>query len=120
MICVLAHFVILDSILKMDITGCQLFKLFENTEWISAKQMDELGEYIYGCLNEGYRRKKMYGYSNYYTQCKIVIRWKKERGLELKTKLGEVICENNLVNFLEDEEHTLNNCSCGSAWWGEY
>ena len=101
----------------INTTDCELFKLFENKEWISADQMPELGDYIYGCLNGGYRCKKMYGYSNYYTKCKIVIRWKKEKGLELKTKLAEVICENILVHFLEDKNHTLDKCNCGNAWW---
>ena len=81
--------------------------------------MPELGDYIYLCLNMGYRVRKMYGFPNYFTKCETVIDWKKERGLELKTKLGEAICGNNLVNFLEDDSHSLNNCNCGSAYWLE-
>ena len=102
---------------RMDTTGCELFTLFKKKEGISADQMPD---YIYLCLNTGYRPRKMYGYSNYYTKCKIVLNWKKERKLELKTKLGEAIFGNNLVNFLEDDNHTLNNCNCGSVYWENY
>ena len=54
-----------------------------------------------------------------------MLTWKKERGLNPKTvKLGEAICyknkkEGELVNFLEDEAHSIAFCNCGSAWWGE-
>ena len=104
---------------KMSTLGCDLFILFENKKWIFADQMPELGDYIYLCLNMGYRVRKMYGFSNYFTKCRIVINWKKERGLGLKTRLAEAICGNNLVNFLEDDNHRLNNCKCGSAYWVE-
>ena len=103
----------------MNKAGFELFQMFEQKEWISDDQMGDLGDYIYHCLNTGYRVKKIYGYSNYYSKCQIVLRWKKERGFEERTKLGEAICQNNLVIFFEDEEHTLDKCNCGSAWWGE-
>ena len=52
----------------------------------------------------------MYAYSNYLTKCKIVLLFKKKNKLELKTKLGEAICENKLVNIFEDSDHTIDKC----------
>ena len=57
-------------------------------------------------------------YSNYLTKCKIVLLFKKENNLEVKAKLGEAICQNKLVNFIEDSDHTINNCNCGSTYYG--
>ena len=94
-------------------------KILNKKKEISEKDLPFLGDYIYHNLNCGYRVKKFYGYVGYYTKCKIVLRWKKARGLELKTKLGEAICGDKLVNFFEDEAHSEKNCNCGSVYWYE-
>ena len=60
----------------------------------------------------------MYAYSNYLTKCEIVLNFKKENKLELKTKLGEAVCENKLANFLEDSNHSIDKCNCGSVYYG--
>ena len=98
--------------------GFELFEEFEQKKEIE-EEMPILGDYIYGHLNYGINIKKLYGYAGYYTKCKIVLRWKKERGLELKTKVGKAICSAKLVNFFEDEVHTEKNCNCGSVYWYE-
>ena len=43
---------------------------------------------------------------------------KKHNGYKLESKFGEVICNNKLVNFLEDDEH--KNCSCSSVYYKFY
>ena len=52
----------------------------------------------------------------YITKCNVVLEWKKKHnGYKLESKFGEVICNNKLVNFLEDDEH--KNCSCSSVYY---
>ena len=104
--------------------GYEIFAEFEEGREIHEKDIELLSGYIYCNLNTGYHVKKFYGYSNYLTKLRIVIRWKKARGLQPKSRLGEAICtrekkEGELVNFMSDPNHTLDVCNCGSVWWGE-
>ena len=100
----------------MEKTGLEIFTLFKNKEWIREEDISILSDYIYGFFPGG--SNEMYAYSNYLTKCKIVLLFKKKNKLELKTKLGEAICENKLVNFFEDSDHKLDKCNCGSTYYG--
>ena len=71
--------------------GYELVKGFEEKQEVSEEDLPLVGDYIYYNLNCGYRVKKFCGYCGYYTKCKIVLRWKKARGLDPKTKLGEAL-----------------------------
>ena len=102
----------------MEKTGFEIWTLFKNKEWILAEDIPILSDYIYGFFHGGSCSNKMYAYSNYLTKCKIVLDFKRKNGLELKTKLGEAVCENKLVNFFEDLNHSLDNCNCGSVYYG--
>ena len=105
--------------------GFELFSDFEQKKEILVEDIDLIADYIYNQINTGYRVRKLYGYSCYLSKIRFMLTWKKERGLNPKTvKLGEAICyknkkEGELVNFLEDEAHSIAFCNCGSAWWGE-
>ena len=67
-------------------------------------------------LNNNSNVNEMYVYSNYLTKAKIVLDFKKEKNIELKTKIGEAICQNKLVNFITNLSH--KNCICGSVYYG--
>ena len=60
----------------------------------------------------------MYAYSTCSSKCRVALSFKKENNLEIKTKLGEAICQNKLVNFIEDPNHRMPNCYCGSTYGG--
>ena len=47
---------------------------------------------------------------NYAAKLYHICNWKKERGMSPMAKKGEVICNDELVNFFEDEKH--NGCIC--------
>ena len=102
----------------MEKTGFELFELFKNKEWIHADDFPILSDYIYGHFHGGSCSRKMYAYSNYFTKCKIVLDFKRKNKLELKSKLGEAVCQNKLVNFFEDPDHSLDKCNCGSVYYG--
>ena len=102
----------------MEKTGFEIWTLFKNKEWILAEDIPILSDYIYGFFDGGCCSNKMHAYSNYFTKCKIVLDFKRKNGLELKTKLGQAVCENKLVNFFEDPDHSLDKCNCGSVYYG--
>ena len=112
-----AKFVLIDLKIKMEKTGLEIFTLFKNKEWILDEDISILSDDIYGFFDGGSSSNEMYAYSNYLTKCKIVLLFKKENKLELKTKLGETICE-KLVNFFEDSDHTIDKSNCGSTYYG--
>ena len=100
----------------MSKTPYGIFLVFKSRQWISIDEIDLLSEFIYSKLHNNSDVNEIYAYSNYLTKAKIVLDFKKENNLELKTKIGEAICENKLVNFIENEKH--KNCVCGSVYYG--
>ena len=92
------------------------FLRFKNKEYLTVQEIYLVSDYIYGYLRFDYDSHEMYAYWNCLSKCEIVLRFKKENNLELKTKLGEVICNNKLVNFIEDPNHQIHNCNCGSTY----
>ena len=98
--------------IKMEKTGLEIFTLFKNKEWILAEDIAILSDYIYGFFDGGSCSNEIYAYSNYLTN------YKKENKLESKTKLGEAMCENKLVNVFEDPNHSIDKCNCGSVYYG--
>ena len=102
----------------MSKTPYEAFLIFKSKDWIFPEDIDLLSEFIYHLLNNQHNVNEMYVYSNYLTKAKIVLNFKKENNLELKTKIGEAICGNKLVNFILDSER--KNCVCGSVYYGYY
>ena len=94
------------------------FLRFKNKEFLTENELNLADDYIYGFLLCDYDHLEMYAYSNCTTKCRIVLEFKKENNFEIKTKLGEAICQNKLVNFIEDPNHRMPNCYCGSTYGG--
>ena len=102
----------------MSKTPYGTFLKFKSGTWIFPEDIDFLAEYIYHLLNNQFNVNEMYVYSNYLTKTKIVLDFKKRNNLELKTKIGEAICGNKLVNFILESGH--KNCICASVYEGYY
>ena len=92
------------------------FQKFKNKEFLNENELAMAENYIYFRLLNDYDDLQMYAYSNCIIKCKIVLNFKKSNNLEIKTKLGEAICDNNLVNFIEDLNHQFPTCTCGSTY----
>ena len=54
----------------------------------------------------------MYSYA---TKCFSVLEWKDKNGFNQKTRLGEALCNDKIVNFFSDKEH--KECGCGSVYY---
>ena len=93
--------------------GFQLFEIFENLEYIYEHKLPLLVDYICANLNSDYSPSYWYYYEayNYCNKLYTVINWRKERGLALRAKKGEMISHNSdeLINFISDKKH-LNCC----------
>ena len=90
--------------------GYTEFRSFENFKYLNKEDLEVAIDYI--CLqmnNPGIGYKYYYDMYSYATKCRIVLQKKQF------AKLGEVVCQGKVVNFLEDEKH--KNCSCGSVYF---
>ena len=75
------------------------FLRFKEKQFLTKDELLLAEEYVYGYLYFDYDNLEMYAYSNCLTKCQIVLHFKKENNLKLKTRLGEVICENKASKF---------------------
>ena len=99
-------------------SGYLIFEAFENGISIHEDNLPKMVNYICGKLNgSSYNPNYKYFYNQYSYSNKAVIvcRWKKARAMVLELKMGEGICNNELVNFFTDENR--KNCSCGSVYY---
>ena len=89
--------------------GYDEFQRFKNFEIMDEESLDFAANYV--CLqlnNPSFGYKYYYGMYSYIAKCRIVLQKYN------KTRLGQAICEGELVDFLKDPKH--KNCSCGSVF----
>ena len=90
--------------------GYAEFCSFEKFKYLDKEDLELANNYI--CLqlnNPSFGYKYYYDMYSYATKCKIVLQRRQY------TKLGEAVCNGEVVNFLQDEKH--KNCSCGSVYF---
>ena len=86
------------------------FVKFQNFEPMNYSGMELAKDYIAGNLNSlGVNYRYYYDMYSYAVKCFIVLQKYDE------TRLGEAICNGELVNFLKDEKH--KKCSCSSVYF---
>ena len=88
------------------------FEKYTNFQLINESELDTVVNYICGHLNTNYTFNYGYWYDmyTYTTKSKIVLRYRKRRGLDPVVKLGECICEEKVVDFLKNPD---KKCNCG-------
>ena len=90
--------------------GYDEFQKFKNFEIMDDRSIDFTSNYV--CLqlnNPSFGYKYYYDMYSYITKCKIVLQKYN------KTKLGQAICNGELIGFLNDPKH--KKCSCGSVYY---
>ena len=97
--------------------GYYEYKQFEKFKAVTKSELLYARNYICLQLNVGSPSSYPYYYDmySYAIKCSRVIDFAKEHNLIPVTKLGEAICNNEIVNFLKDEKH--KKCSCGSVYY---
>ena len=90
------------------------FIRFKDFYGVTKSELLLANNYICRQLNTG-GLKYPYYYDMYCfaKKCFIVLEWAEKNNLIRVTNLGEAICNDEIVNFLKDDEH--KKCSCGSV-----
>lgn len=89
---------------------------FRDFHPVNRSELLIANNYICGQLNS-YRTHYTYYYDmySYATKCFIVLEWKKKKNYNQIPRLGEAICNDQLVNFLKDDKH--KKCDCSSVYY---
>ena len=67
--------------------------------------------YICSNLNSPtYNYKYWYDMYCYTSKSFMVMEWRKQRGFKQQAKLGEVVCDGVIANFLKEKEHFKFSC----------
>ena len=89
--------------------GFEIFKQFEEQEYIHEKDFKALVKYICGNIQSDYSSNRWYYQQMYYYYSKLCIvkDWRKKNNLPRVAKYGEMICynEKTLINFFKDPSH---------------
>ena len=97
------------------------FKKYSNFEPVNETELKFTVNYICGNLNANYTLNYPYWYDMYSYTSKnlIVLRRKKEKGIQNPlTKLGECVCQDKVINFLENEgKKCFCNNGCSSVYF---
>ena len=96
-----------------------LFEKYQKFEFVNANELDLIMDYICGNLNSC-KINYPYWYDMYcYTsKTRIVIRYKQDKNELAVAKLGQCICKNKIVNFLENENKKCNcEKGCSSVYY---
>ena len=86
-----------------------LFQKYRNFEFVNADQLDLIVDYICGNLNFGTNYSYWYDMYCYSTKTRIVLRHKQKKNEFAVAKLGQCVCKNEVINFLENEN---KKCNC--------
>ena len=90
--------------------GHDEFQKFKNFEVMDEESLNFARNYV--CLqlnNPSFEYKYYYDMYSYITKCTIVLQTYN------KTRLGQAICNGELIDFLKDPKH--KNCSCSSVYF---
>ena len=82
-----------------------LFEKYRNFEFVNADQLNLIVDFICENLNS-FGTNYPYWYDMYCcaTKSKIVIRFKQEKNELGIAKLGQCVCKNKVINFLENKK----------------
>ena len=92
-----------------------LFTKYQNFQFVNSEELHLIVDYICGNLNSTFcNYRYWYDMYCYATKSRIVIRHREQKNETGLAKLGECVCENQVINFLENESKQCN-CNKGCA-----
>ena len=86
-------------------SGYRLNNSFDEGKFIHERDLEVLNKYMFSNLvglNSNRYWNEQYNYLN---KLYIVIKWRKNKLLLPAARKGEMICNDELINFLEDKNH---------------
>ena len=89
------------------------FEKYRDFQFVNEQELDAVINYIcgnlnYPTLNYGY----WYDMYSYTTKSKIVLRYKKRRNETGIVKLGQCLCQGEVIDFLKNPN---KKCNCGNG-----
>ena len=92
----------------------QCFQKYIKFELVNEEELKLAIDYICGNLNANYTMNYPYWYNMYSYTSKnlIVLRKKKEKKIKSLTRLGECVCQGDVINFLKN---TDKKCFCNKG-----
>ena len=95
-----------------------LFEKYQKFEFVNANELDLIVDYICGNLNSTNNYPYWYDMYCYTTKTRIVIRHKEEKNELAVAKLGQCVCQNEVVNFLQNKNKECNcEKGCSSVYF---
>ena len=106
--------------IKQQKTDLQCFEKYSNFHLVDEYELKLAINYIRGNLNANYTMNYPYWYDmyNYTTKNLMVLRKRKEKNENLLTSLGECVCQDNIINFLNNtDKECLCDKRCESVYY---
>ena len=96
-----------------------LFTKYRNFEPVNKDELDLVIDYIVGYLNSSScNYPYWYDMYSYTTKSRIVIRHREHKNEIAIAKLGECVCKDQVINFLNNEGNKCNcNKGCASVYF---
>ena len=92
-----------------------LFNKYQKFEALNENELNLVINYTCANLNSCFRNYPFwYDMYCYLTKSRIVIRHRKDKDEKPIAKLGECVCQDEIINFLKNKEN-LCNCNKGCA-----
>ena len=95
-------------------TGYDQFQDYKNFICLNEDELKLANNYV--CLNLNYSTRDYpywYDMYSYLAKSFIVLRWRRENKKLPTAKLGEAVCMNKIVNFVNNE----HKCTCSSVYF---
>ena len=96
------------------------FEKYRKFEFVNINELELIIDHICSNLNSSFSINYPYWYDMYCyaTKSRIVIRHRQEKNELAVAKFGQCVCENEVVNFLENENKKCNcEKGCSSAYF---
>ena len=95
--------------------GTDMFDSYKNLQYLNYDELKLVVNYICAQLNSPTMNYAYwYDMYSYTSKTFMVIDFRKKSGSNLVGRLGEAVCNNEIMNFLRDKSHF--NCSCSSVY----
>ena len=94
-----------------------LFEKYRNFEFVNTNELNSIIDYICHNLNSSSNYPYWYDMYSYATKTKIVIRHRQGKNEPAIAKLGQCVCENEVVNFLMKNKKCNCEKGCSSVYF---
>ena len=98
---------------------CRLtcYKKYINFEFVNKSELNHVIDYICGNLNSYCYYPYWYDLYCYTSKSRIVLRHKEKNNEEALVKLGQCVCQDQVIDFLENSNKCFCSKGCSSVYF---